>query len=64
MAGKEAVLAESNQGFTPTEIDERLGLRRGEARRTMVGIWKRDRDDAVRAAASRRAEGHRVKGTA
>ncbi|HAM14520.1 MAG TPA: hypothetical protein DCP91_01370 [Eggerthellaceae bacterium] len=56
MAGSEAVLAESNKGYTPEEIDERLGLRRGEARRTMIGIWRADNEMAALARESRRRE--------
>lgn len=50
------VLALSNQGLAPAEIDNALGLDAGQARRTMVRIWQRDKDDASRADASRRAE--------
>jgi len=55
------VLALSNRGMTPSEIDEALDLDGGTARQTMVGIWMRDKDDALRARASRREERLREK---
>ena len=33
------IFLESTLGLTPAEIDRKLGLARGEARRLMTGLW-------------------------
>ena len=47
------VMAASNRGMTPTEIDEAMRLRPGTAHKTMVSAWRADRDVAAMARAYR-----------